>query len=504
MKWLIKSAVLLLTIGLIACEPDVEDPSETSSNDEGTISGGSITVDTDTTWTHTVNIVFSGSSATVTVDADSVTYTVDGGDVTITSLAKNVQYTASGNGTGSLKFYSTYRFQLTLDNLTLTSSGKPAINNQGKKTLFLKLEGSSSLADSNGYDTSTANNEDQKAALFSEGQIVVLGDGQLTVTGKNKHAIASDDFFLMQNGTVTIAASAADGIHTNDAFQMDGGTLNIKSTDEGIAVDEGTATINGGSINVTTSGTSAKGIKAYDAITITGGVTVVSATGGSGDSGSEGIESKHNITITGGQVIVDSYDDGINAAGQSTGNKLDSAAHIVISGGYVYAHALNNDGIDANGNLTISGGVVVAISAGGAEVALDAHEQYKLTVSGGTLFTIGGLESGATLSQACYYTSTWSKNSWYSMTVGDKVYAFKTPSSGGSNLVVSASSQPTVKSNVTVSNGTSILNGYGYENATVTGGTSVSLSSYTASQGGGPGGGGPGGGGPGGGGPGGW
>ncbi len=486
MKWCLKSGLLLLAVAMLACNPEVEDPtaeSETTTNDaSGTAEEK--TIETDTVWNHTVSIVYNGSSATVTIDADSVSYTVSGGDVTITSAAKNIEYTVSGSGSGSLKIYSDYRYKLTLDNLTLTSSGKPVINNQGKKSLFLTLVGTSTLSDASGYATAV-NNEDQKGAIFSEGQIYILGSGTLNLTGKNKHAIASDDFILMQSGTVVVNAAPTDGVHSNDAFQMDGGNLTINATDEGVAVDEGTVLIQGGSIKITTSGTTAKGIKAYGNVSITGGKVVVYATHGSGESGSEGIESKASISISGGDVFVESYDDGINAAG----------GNITISGGYVYSHALNNDGIDANGNFTITGGVIVAIGASGAERALDALETCTLSVQGGVLFTIGGLERGASLTQACYSSSTWYQSKWYSMTVGDDVYAFKTPSSGGSTLVVSGSSQPTVKCGVTVSDGTSILNGNGYVNAIVSGGTSVSLSSYSASSGGGPGGGGPGGGG---------
>ena len=54
-------------------------------------------------------------------------------------------------------------------------------------------------------------------------------------------------------------------------------------------------------------------------------------------------------------------------------------------------------------------------------------------IQGGILFAMGNLENGASLTQACYQTTSWSKSSWYSFTVGSKVYAFKTPSSGGSN-----------------------------------------------------------------------
>ena len=59
-----------------------------------------------------------------------------------------------------------------------------------------------------------------------------------------------------------------------------------------------------------------------------------------------------------------------------------------------------------------------------------------------------------------------------------------------STMVVSGASQPTLKSGVTVSSGTSIFDGVGYTGATVTGGSSVNLSAYSSGGGGDPGGGG--------------
>ena len=147
-------------------------------------------------------------------------------------------------------------------------------------------------------------------------------------------------------------------------------------------------------------------------------------------------------------------------------------------------------------NMYIEGGVVYAISAGGAEVALDANTEggAKLYVNGGTLFAIGGLENGASLGQTCYQASSWSKNTWYGLTVGDTTYAFKTPSSGGNGLVVSGSSEPSLLSGVSVSGGTSAFNGMAAFDASVSGGSSVSLSAYSGGSGmGGPGGGGMGG-----------
>ena len=129
-------------------------------------------------------------------------------------------------------------------------------------------------------------------------------------------------------------------------------------------------------------------------------------------------------------------------------------------------------------------------------MAIDANTEggYKLYVQGGTLIAIGCLESGASLTQSCY-SASWSKNTWYSMTVGNDVYAFKTPSSGGTTLVVSGVSEPTLKSGITTSGGISWFEGMLITDGSVSGGSSVTLTSYTGGNGGGPGGGGPGGGG---------
>jgi hypothetical protein len=213
-------------------------------------------------------------------------------------------------------------------------------------------------------------------------------------------------------------------------------------------------------------------------LTFTGGTVIVKATS------HEGIESKGTISISGGEVYSYSQsDDAINSGGDLT-----------ISGGYVFAHSAGNDGLDANGNCYIKGGVVFAIGSSSPEVAIDANTEggYKLYVEGGTIIAVGGLESGASLSQRCYSASSWSQNTWYALSIGFAVYAFKTPSSGGTPLVVSCSSTPTLKSGVSAEGSNIFFQGMLYENASFSGGTEVSLSSYSGGNGGG---GGPGGGG---------
>ena len=61
-----------------------------------------------------------------------------------------------------------------------------------------------------------------------------------------------------------------------------------------------------------------------------------------------------------------------------------------IKGGSIIAVGTDNDAIDANGNMYISGGTIVAMGAGGAETGIDTGEQYRLYITGGNIFGIGG------------------------------------------------------------------------------------------------------------------
>ncbi len=285
-------------------------------------------------------------------------------------------------------------------------------------------------------------------------------------------ALKSDAGINIAGGTLTLTSTGQGGraMTCDGALNILGGitTARTEGTNYGNSSSGGGGRPGGGWGGSSSNGKNAKGIKAKGAITISGGsLNVYSAN-------HEGMESKTSITITDGIVYVQAKDDAINSSGDFT-----------ISGGLVCGHATSNDGLDANGNFYIKGGLVYAIGASSPELAVDANTEggKKLYLSGGTVVAIGGLESGSSLTQTCYKTSSWSKNTWYALTVGNDVFAFKTPSSGGSTMVVSGSSIPTLKSSVTAS-GTAIFNNTGYYPATVSGGSSVSLSSYSSGGGG--------------------
>ena len=337
-------------------------------------------------------------------------------------------------------------------------------------------------------------------ALKSEGNMHISG-GNISGTVSGGGETASDQ---------TTSASA--GIKCDYNVTIDGGTFDLKATgkgDKGMSID-GDLIINDGNIKVSTTGTrygqsssggwpggggssssdkrsSPKGIKVDGNITINGGTITVSATGG---EGSEGIESKKIMTINDGYVEVTSYDDALN-----------SASHMYLKGGYVYAVATGNDAIDSNGNMYLSGGHVFCC---GSEEGLDANSEggYKVYIQSGTnLMAIGGnmgaIESGASISQTCYKGSV-SANKWLALYSGSNVsFAAYTPtfsggggygpggggSSSSKTIVVTAPSTPKLYTGVTAS-GTTFWNGKGATNAT--GGSQVSLSTYSSGSGWGP------------------
>ena len=346
----------------------------------------------------------------------------------------------------------------------------------------------------------------------SEGDLIVKGGViDITTTGNGKWdeedvktkaaaCLGSDAKVVISGGTLTLTSTGAGGkgINCDAAFELAGGDVTIV-TKGALYYHNGTTentNYTGNTDNVNSDYySSSKGVKADGAIIISGGKISVATAG----RNAEGIESKTSILISDGEVTVNSYDDGINVGGDGS--------DLIISGGYVYSRAMNNDGIDGNGNVYVKGGLVYAIGSRDPEVAIDANteEQKKLYVQGGTIIAVGKLEGGASITGGtCKQASSWTADTWHALyDNGVLVAAFKTPekssssSGGGGNrppgggggsssqpLVVYTSGTPTVSSGVTVSGGTEYFAGVANIGGTVSGGSSVTLSNYGNSSGG--------------------
>lgn len=378
----------------------------------------------------TENTAQLASEATQVITNDGVTpLTVDSGSVTVAATAygitissdvdANIRYNLSGELDGTLCMSSEADYQLYLDGVTIIGSAGPALDLESSEKVFIVT----AAGTTNILMDSSARSMTMKAALYGKGPMVFGGNGTLMVTGSYKHGIFSKDYIRVQSGELDVAVSAKDAVRSVNGFIFDDGDLTIDAsgtvTDDeskGIKVEgaegddgagKGYIVINGGYLDITsvdkaiTAGwdidDDAETVDTSDDpspfVEINNGVITITTTGtpyeyqSDGETIScspEGIEGKSDLTINSGYLIVSTTDDGLNAG--------DS---ITINGGYLYCASSDNDAIDSNGSLTITGGVIVAIGAPAPESSFDC-DQNTFAITGGTLVGIGGALSQPT------------------------------------------------------------------------------------------------------------
>lgn len=183
-------------------------------------------------------------------------------------------------------------------------------------------------------------------------------------------------------GSITMSATGVGGKCVNaDSFVRVG----MEGADDGELIL--TASTSGEKFYVSGSGENAdyanpKVIKSLGNMYIYSGTNTITST----VDGGEGFESKDTLFLKGGYNVIDTYDDGINAAN-----------HIQIDGGVTYSHGSNNDGIDANGTLTVTGGLTISVGTTAPEEGFDC-DRNTFTITGGTIVGIGGSTSTPTAS----------------------------------------------------------------------------------------------------------
>lgn len=199
------------------------------------------------------------------------------------------------------------------------------------------------------------------------------GQGQTAQENSESHkGLKAGGDIVISGGEINVKA-ADDSIHSNANVKVENGLLTLSSCDDGIHADEN-LTISDGTINVT---------KSY-----------------------EGLEGK-SIDIRGGSISVKAVDDGLNAAGGDNASffgygQASDDYYISISGGNITVDA-DGDGVDSNGTIAQSGGVLTVFGpTNSGNGALDYERSYVL--SGGTLIALGSIgmaQAPSTLSQPC-------------------------------------------------------------------------------------------------------
>jgi hypothetical protein len=293
-------------------------------------------------------------------------------------------------------------------NLTITSVDDGII---GKD--YLVITGGTYSLNVQGDGLKSSNDEDSSLGyiLIEEGTLnitaqndaiqvetalkIIDGTFNLTTGGGSSATISDDDSAkglkagvdVIVNGGSFIINSADDTLHSNANVTIAGGSFTLASGDDGIHADENVVINNSPTINVT---------KSY-----------------------EGIEGA-TITINGGDIDVVASDDGINVAGGTNstttapGGRPGKDQFTQVSGDY-YLHInagrivvdADGDGLDANGNIEMSGGVVLVngpTSSGNGALDYDG----TFLISGGLLVATGsaGMAESPSSSSTQSYLST--------------------------------------------------------------------------------------------------
>lgn len=293
------------------------------------------------TFVHIITVTWNGAQATVEKgNVLGVDYSVEGGDVVInsTNTHNELELVLQGGSTnGSLTYTGSLKCKFYLNDLHLISTKGAALDIQcGKRVALILNEGTNnSLED--------APDGLQKAALYCKGHLEIEGAGSLTVIGNSKHGICTKEYLQLKKstGNVTVNGAVSDGIHAGQYFLMNGGTVTVRGQQgDGIQTEiltlddditpnpdkefNGQIFIKGGSINVTVTGDTRKGIKSDAKMTITGGKLDITATGDGSKGISVGTHLLINqddattdifITATGGVYEDEESDDNIRCMG---------------------------------------------------------------------------------------------------------------------------------------------------------------------------------------------
>ena len=319
-----------------------------------------------TAWTRVIEIEYSNDGATVTGTVPGVTVSTDGAHVTVLNMSSGpVKFVLNGStADGSLKFYGDKRIQVLLNNVDMTNPHGAAINNQGGKSMYVVVADGTTNSLKDGPEYTMVDEEDQKAALFSEGQIIFSGKGRLNVTANGRGGIRSDDYIRIRPGAdIYIQSNAQDGLRSNDGIILDGGRINIQTTGSGAkgVRSEGPMTVNGGRLVAISDGdtriTTTDGITDTTAcaalhcdtlLTVNAGVIRLKATG----DGGKGVNAKQDVKVAGGRF--QAVATGTREIKKPKGMKIDG--NFAISGGYFYSYSRRSDPMDVSGQTSVATG----------------------------------------------------------------------------------------------------------------------------------------------------
>ena len=280
--------------------------------------------------------VFENSSDIKITDGGTYTFSGTGNDCQITVDTKDA-------------------VELILDGVNLFAS-KPLIYVHSAKAVTVTLADSSE----NTLVIESAD-EDESAAIFSEADLILGGNGALTVKSSRDDAIVCKKNISVSGGIYDLEVGH-NGIDSEQVITFDGGDFNINAGNDAIKSENNEPelakiTFNGGSFN----------IKAVDDGATTSGDLTVNNADINITECEEGLEGK-TVTVENGNINIVANDDGINARGIEVSEEKYEGAALTVNGGNINID-VNGDGVDSNGDLSFMGGQIFISGAANSDNA---------------------------------------------------------------------------------------------------------------------------------------
>lgn len=355
-----------------------------------------------------INVIYSGSTATVTIPASVTGVTCTSGNsshvvLTSTNTTQEYLYYIEGSSSnGSLTINGDYKLSVMLGGVSLTSGKGAALDIEcGKRIDIILEEGTTNTL-------SDYASGDQKAALYTKGHAEFKGAGTLNVKGNLKHAIAAKEYIELKGslGTINILGAVSDGIHCgkgekgnteDNIFRMNGGTVNISNCGSDCidSDDYGNVKIKGGNLTLNVSQKDGSGIKCDSLFTMSGGNVSLAVSG----IISEGIRTVYKGTFSGGEIT------GTVSANGSRGirgKKTTKTTDTTLNGGF-----LDFTGTDVS--LVVSGGTNTAdqskcfgikadqtLNQTAGDISITVSNSAATDIKAGTDNWTGGTRNGVT------------------------------------------------------------------------------------------------------------
>ena len=270
------------------------------------------------------------------------------------------------------------KVQLVLDGLSIVNTDKPCILVENADKVFLtSAEGSENTLTVSGRFSG-----DEDAAVYARDDLVLNGLGTVTICSSGDGVRCGDDLKLT-GGTWNVTA-ADTALKAHDSILVYDGVYVLDAGSDGLHGEDneddsaGCILIQGGSFAIRAGD---DGVHAATVVTVNGGTLAISA--------AEGIEATQ-VIINDGEIAIQASDDGVNAGRKS----MSLSVKIEVNGGAltIVMGAGDTDGIDSNGDLIITGGVI--------DVTAQSPFDYdgSCTYTGGTII-VNGTETNSITNQ---------------------------------------------------------------------------------------------------------